>query len=56
MRSRKRDADGCRAVLEQAFNGAQATGAPGVNQTGSTYTLDNEATRNLELAKHQNDY
>ena len=45
-----------RAVLEQAFNAAQAAGAPGVQQPGSTYSVDAETTRILELAKHQNDY
>ena len=45
-----------RAVLEQAFNAVQAAGAPGVQQPASTYSVDAEATRILELAKHQNDY
>ena len=45
-----------KAVLEQAFNAAQAGEAPGAKEGGDSYTLEAEATRILELVKHQNDY
>jgi type I restriction enzyme R subunit len=45
-----------KAVLEQALIAAQAAGFTGVREGSEQYNLETEATRILELAKHQNDY
>jgi len=42
--------------LEQALNAAQAASPLGVQEAGAPYSLEAQATRLLELAKHQNDY
>ena len=45
-----------RAVLAQAQSDAQAAAQPGVQEPESTYDLEAQTTRILDLALHQNDY
>jgi len=45
-----------RAVLEQAQTQAQAGAQPGVGEAGTSYSLEAQTTRMLDLALHQNDY
>lgn len=45
-----------KAVLEQAFRDAQAAGFTGTRDGATEYSIEAEATRILELVKHQNDY
>ena len=48
--------NGIRAVFEEVHAEAQAAGLTGVQDSGADYSVEAEATRVLELAKHQNDY
>ena len=52
----KRVRNAIKAVLEPALAAKAATGFVGVQDPGLGYTLEAEATRILELAKHQHDY
>lgn len=45
-----------KAVLEQAFLDAQAEGFTGTREGAAEYSAEAEATRILELVKHQNEY
>ena len=44
------------AVLDQAFASSQENGFTGVRESTGRYSVEAEATRILELAKHQHDY
>ncbi|MCI0353539.1 MAG: restriction endonuclease subunit R, partial [Acidobacteria bacterium] len=45
-----------KAVLKQAFLEAQPAGFTGIREGRAEYSVEAEATRILELVKHQNDY